>query len=124
MINGNINDVDQVNEHLSKVDGVMLGRLACDNPYALVAIYQALYPDASFSARSRIVSAYVEFLRTHVTRALPRALVIKPLLNMAHGLAGCRQWKALLLAVACGDDWSGFERALACLQALERESAQ
>jgi len=119
IINGNITHVDAVLEHLSQVDGVMLGRLALDNPYALAMIYQALYANQPLPSRVSIVQKYVDFLR--ITAApLPLSLVIKPLLNMAHGLAGNRDWKANLLAISRADDWQSFEQALVLLTTLEQ----
>ncbi len=123
VINGNITDAEAVLAHLAQVDGVMLGRLACDNPYALVEIYRAIYPQHVALSRSESVQAYVNFLCTQLPKSVPLSLVVKPLLNMAHGLPGARRWKASLLSIQAADDWPGFERALACLISLEQAAA-
>ncbi len=121
VINGNIHEVDAIRKHLLQVDGVMLGRLAIDNPYALVGIHHALYPQAGLPTRSTLVQAYIDFLSTQDRAGLPLSFVIKPLLNIAHGLARARDWKASLLSVAAVDDWSAWGRATACLSSLEQE---
>jgi tRNA-dihydrouridine synthase A len=118
VINGNINQVDEVLAHVSHVDGVMLGRLAIDNPYALVGIHQALYPECAVLSRTALVQAYIEFLRTLPDQHTPLSFVLKPLLNLAHGIPGARAWKAALLAIRAVDDWPGFARALDCLTVL------
>ena len=45
-INGGITTLEQCQEHLSKVDGVMLGRAIIDNPYLLTALEQNIWEDA------------------------------------------------------------------------------
>jgi tRNA-dihydrouridine synthase A len=119
VINGNITNLDAVNAHLEHVDGVMLGRLACDNPYALVGIYQRLYPECEILTRTQLVRAYVDFLKTNPLHNASRSHVLKPLLNLAHGLPSARLWKSGVLAIESSDDWQGFEHALDCLQRLE-----
>lgn len=43
IINGGITDLQQCSEHLTKVDGVMLGRVAYHNPYLLAEVDQLFF---------------------------------------------------------------------------------
>lgn len=97
VINGNIGTIDAVNTHLNHVDGVMLGRLACDNPYAIAQIHHSLYPNLPLPSRYQIAQNYVDYIQT-VTHT-PLSVLLKPLLNLAHGLPNAKLWKHFLTQI-------------------------
>lgn len=99
VINGNINTVKQVQEHMELVDGVMLGRLACDNPYYLSQIHQALYPNEPIKTRHQILKEYVDYLLEEHLKGVPLSLLIKPLFNFSHGNPGAKVWKRKLMEI-------------------------
>lgn len=96
VINGNITSIESILEHLNKVDGVMLGRLACDNPYAIAGIHHALYPDYPLPTRRQIAEAYFSYIRT-ISSIVPLTVLLKPLLNLSHGLPHAKIWKNHLI---------------------------
>ena len=95
VINGNINTIDAIRLHLKKLDGVMLGRLACDNPYAIAKIHHALYPDSPLPSRNQIARDYFAYLRTIPNT--PLSVLLKPILNLSHGLPNGKVWKNHLI---------------------------
>ncbi|MEI6095034.1 MAG: tRNA dihydrouridine(20/20a) synthase DusA [Gammaproteobacteria bacterium] len=97
VINGNIGTLEAVSDHLKQVDGVMLGRLACDNPYAIALIHHALYPDFSVKSRRQITQEYFSYLQT--IPHTPLSILLKPLLNLAHGLPNAKIWKNHLITM-------------------------
>ncbi|MDP3562250.1 MAG: tRNA dihydrouridine(20/20a) synthase DusA [Legionellaceae bacterium] len=99
VINGNINTIDDIQTHLKQVDGVMLGRLACNNPYAVALIHHALDPDTPLLSRNDVLQQYLAYINSINYAAVPMSLLLKPLFNMSHGLEGARQWKEQLLSV-------------------------
>ena len=99
VINGNIHQLTEINHHLLQVDGVMLGRLACQNPYALAVIHHALFPQAPLFTRSVIIKNYINYALAALHQGVGMSLLIKPILNMTHGLPGTRVWKEKLLTI-------------------------
>lgn len=98
IINGNVTTIEQIKHHLSLVDGVMLGRLACDNPYRIAEIHHALYPHHSLITRRQIFNDYNNYLlNQHHQNGVPLSVLIKPLFNLTHGMSGARQWKKKLM---------------------------
>ena len=95
VINGNIGTFEAIKTHLKHVDGVMLGRLACDNPYAIAEIHHALYPNSPLKSRFQIAHDYFTYLKT-ITHT-PLTVLLKPLLNLAHGLPNAKVWKNNLI---------------------------
>lgn len=106
VINGNINQINAIHTHLEQVDGVMLGRLACDNPYKIAEIHHALYPTSKLPSRSEVLQHYVRYLTEAFATGVPLSLLIKPLFNLAHGLPGASQWKKQLMAIMQTKDLS------------------
>lgn len=99
VINGNILNSTEIKDHLNQVDGVMLGRLACDNPYKIAQIHQSLYPESPKFKRSQIFTRYMNYLLDEHSRGVPLSLLVKPIFNLAHGLPGANQWKKKLMII-------------------------
>ncbi|MDP3559605.1 MAG: tRNA dihydrouridine(20/20a) synthase DusA [Legionellaceae bacterium] len=95
-INGNIQSVAEVQAHLAHVDGVMLGRMACDNPYALTEIHRALYPEVPLLSRQSVWEAYLPYIEQQFSCGVPLSILCKHLLPLAHGFAGAKIWRAQL----------------------------
>lgn len=98
IINGNINTLDGIKEHLNYVDGVMLGRLACDNSYQIARIHHALYPNNPLLTRSQLFQLYRDYMLQEYQQGAPLSLLIKPIFTLAHGLPGASQWKQTLMS--------------------------
>lgn len=99
IINGNISSINDIKEHLTKVDGVMLGRLACDNPYAIAKIHHELYPHSALLKRSELFHSYTDYIKKHNDTGVSLSLLIKPVFNLAHGMPGASRWKKQLMAI-------------------------
>ena len=111
IINGNINDIEDIKKHLEQVDGVMLGRLACQNPYAIATIHHALYPQIPLSNRTVLLESYVAYMQSVREKNVPMSLLLKPIFNLAHGLPGARAWKAQLMIIQQSGDLEALARA-------------
>ena len=93
IINGEIKSLEQVKTHLEHVKGVMIGRLACDNPYALTDFHHYLFPDSPILPRKDLVATYLEkidYLNIDKKRI---SLYLKPLFNLYHGTIYAKRWK-------------------------------
>ncbi|MGC1182846.1 tRNA dihydrouridine(20/20a) synthase DusA [Legionella sp.] len=121
VINGNILNIHEINSHLNYVDGVMLGRLACDNPYQIAKIHEILYPKVQKLKRGEIYMRYLEYLLDEYTKGVSLSLLVKPLFNLPFGLPGATQWKKKLMLILQTKDLSLFEHLIHYL--LDIESA-
>jgi tRNA-dihydrouridine synthase A len=120
VINGNINEISDIKEHLLHVDGVMLGRLACQNPYAIVKIHHALYPYIAILTRTAILERYVVYAQTVYQKRVPMSLLLKPIFNLAHGLPGARTWKAQLMTIQQSGNPTALDQAVLMLKEMEQ----
>lgn len=122
VINGNINTLAAIEQHMVFADGVMLGRLACDNPYALTAIHQYFYPNSPSFARHQLMYHYIEHINLQFQQGVPLTILLKPLLNLAYGLPGCKVFKKRLLAIQQSKQLAELEQAACFLKEIEQYS--
>lgn len=120
VINGNITQADECREHLQHVDGVMIGRLACNNPYALAAIHHRLYPECLPETRASIMQRYYEHLAASFEQGVPLSLLLKPVMSLAHGLPGAKFWKECLLRAQQSRSLAVLPEAIQSLQYHEQ----
>lgn len=120
VINGNIELVTDIRQHMTHVDGVMLGRLACNNPYALHAIHHYFYPDTPKKKRYDIMESYTDYLTSQFASGVPLSILLKPLLNLAHGLPGAKYWKEQLILAQQTKKIEPLREAFSFLQQKEK----
>lgn len=122
VINGNILNSPEINEHLHHVDGVMLGRLACDNPYQIADIHETLYPSIPKLTRSQAFTRYLDYLLNEHRKGVSLSLLIKPVFNLAFGLSGASQWKQKLMLILQTKDLSLFDALIEYLLEIEEST--
>ncbi|WED44650.1 tRNA dihydrouridine(20/20a) synthase DusA [Legionella cardiaca] len=122
VINGNINSIAEIQDHMQFVDGVMLGRLACNNPYALAAIHHYYYPHTPVPTRHSIIDSYVNYVESKFSQGIALSILLKPLFNFAYGLPGARRWKEHLTKLQQTKQISLMQDTVALLANMEAES--
>lgn len=123
VINGNIQNSQEVSVHLNSVDGVMLGRLACDNPYQIAELHKVLYPQIPKLTHSQAFSLYWDYLLDVYNKGDALSLLLKPVFNLAFGLPGASQWKKQLMLIMQTKDLSIFESLVQYLSEIEEVTA-
>ncbi len=98
VINGGIKSLDEAEAHLKRVDGVMIGREAYQNPYAILSeadnrIFGESLPVAD---RIHIAEAFIPYLERRLAEGAPLYAVVKHLLGLFHGQRGGRQFRRYL----------------------------
>jgi len=98
VINGGIRSVAACEEHLQHVDGVMLGREAYENPYALAAIDAALFAHepADPPTRDAVLQAYRPYVERQLAAGTSLKHITRHLLGLYRGQAGGRQFRRQL----------------------------
>lgn len=98
VINGGIVSTDDAIEHLREVDGVMLGRAAYDNPYALAALNRALFDTnvATPTSREQCLMVYLDYVSKELARGTQLHHISRHLLNLFQGQPGARHWRRQL----------------------------
>eukprot|EP00698_Gefionella_okellyi_P022311 TRINITY_DN737_c0_g1_i3.p1 TRINITY_DN737_c0_g1~~TRINITY_DN737_c0_g1_i3.p1 ORF type:complete len:340 (-),score=49.48 TRINITY_DN737_c0_g1_i3:7-1026(-) len=100
IINGGIKTIEECNEHLQHVDGVMLGREIYDNPYLLAQVDSAFFggEGAAAPVLSRVEAAeqMMPYLTNHCAAGGSAFHVVRHLQGLMHGLHGAKDWRRML----------------------------
>lgn len=98
IINGGIKTLAECDQHLERVDGVMIGREAYQNPWPLLSEVDQRYFSIDRPARSRmdIAEAFIPYLEQRLAEGAPLYAVAKHLLGLFHGQRGGKQFRRYL----------------------------
>jgi len=113
VINGGIDSVEQAQEHLKYVDGVMLGRAIWNNPWLLNDLQQKLFDSTTSVTRDDILKYYQTYCEKQLELGVKLHWLLPPVLNLYHGLPGNKKWKNYLVTQAAirQNDVSVFDEA-------------
>jgi tRNA-dihydrouridine synthase A len=120
--NGGIRTIEQARAQLAKVDGVMIGREAYQNPYALAAWERALLGTAvPAPSRLEIVERLLPYIERELAAGAPLRAITRHILGLFNGLPGARAWRRHLSEAAYrpGADARVVLDAMAAVQAAE-----
>jgi len=97
VVNGGIGDLDAALAHLTRVDGVMLGREAYANPYLLAEVDRRVFGDARPApARHEVIEAFLPYVETQLARGVPLPRMTRHLAGLFQGMPGARAWRRAL----------------------------
>lgn len=98
IINGGIKSPDDVQQHLNQVDGVMLGREAYYNPYAMFSIAEQVYgkQGSPLASRRELVEKYLDYMVEQHSRGVPASRMIRHLVPLYQAVPGARAWRRFL----------------------------
>jgi tRNA-dihydrouridine synthase A len=92
--NGGIRTLAQARAQLAAVDGVMIGRAAYQNPYALAAWERALLDlREPVPSRFAIVERLLPYVERELAEGTPLRGITRHVLGLFSGLPGARAWR-------------------------------
>jgi tRNA-dihydrouridine synthase A len=108
IINGGIRTVEEIDEHLKYLDGVMIGREAYHNPWLLSVFDELYYGDAQQpKSRLQVVESMLPYIEAQVATGGPRMnSIVRHMLGLMSGLRGARLFRQQMSdskVLACGD---------------------
>jgi len=92
LVNGGIETLEQAEEHLRHVDGVMLGRAAYQNPILLTEVDSRFFGSAPIDLETA-VNVYAEHVEHQLHQGARLHTLIKPMLGLYNGRPGARQFR-------------------------------
>lgn len=94
VLNGGLTTLAQAVSAMAGVDGIMLGRLAYQQPYVLFGLEQALFGSVGPVAEpAGLVEPASRYLELAVARGVAPWAVIRHTLGLFHGCRGARAWR-------------------------------
>src|SRR5262245_38532902 len=95
VVNGGIGSCRDAEAHLAHADGVMLGRLAYHDPYALAEIDHRLFGSPT-PTRADVARRMHRYAVERVAHGAPLRAIARHMLGLYHAQPGARAWRRLL----------------------------
>ena len=100
IINGGIKNIDDSLTHLDKVDGVMIGRAAYDNPFMLRDIETKFYKtDSSINSKKEILNLYLEYVEKQMLNGHSLSRMMKHLFGLSRGDKYAKTFRIKILEI-------------------------
>lgn len=101
-INGGINTVEEIHQHLTHVDGVMLGRAAYHTPYLFANFDQLFFsqklpePTRLPQTRNFIARSMLPYLEQCASNGIALHHITRHMIGLYHGCANSKIWRYTL----------------------------
>lgn len=123
-INGGITTLQECQEHLRHVDGVMLGREAYHNPFLLSRVDELLYgEEPNGLTRESFLESIEPYIVSELSQGASLQGMVRHLLGLYQGCPGGRIWRRILSEESVGPG-AGIEvlhRAREAVEATRRQ---
>jgi tRNA-dihydrouridine synthase A len=96
IINGGISKIEEIKNHISKCDGVMIGRSIYQNPYSLVDIEKSIFNTEIIPTREQVVEKLLDYVDKEVKLGTKVNHIMRHTVGLYHGQAGSKNWKRYL----------------------------
>ena len=104
VINGGITSTDQIKEHLTKVDGVMIGRAVYHSPYFLAEIEKNIFNNDNIPTRQEVIENLIPYIKNETEKGTQLNQIMRHTLGLFHGQTGSSFWKRYLSENLCVRD--------------------
>ena len=101
IINGGINSIYQIKNHLEKVDGVMIGRSVYHSPYFLAEIEREIFNNDNISTRKEIIENLIPYVKSEIKKGTRLNQIMRHTIGLFHGQTGANFWKRYLSENMC-----------------------
>ena len=104
IINGGITSVDEINPHLEKTDGVMIGRAAYHTPYLLADIEKEIFKNENVPSRQDVIEQLIPYVKEELKKGTRLNQIMRHTIGLYHGQNGAGNWKRYLSENMCVRD--------------------
>ena len=110
IINGGISKIEEIKSHLTRCDGVMIGRSIYQNPYSLIEIEREIFNTKYSPTREEVAEKLLSYLEKEVKLGTKVNHIMRHTVGLYHGQIGSKDWKRYLSDNMMARD-SDFEKS-------------
>jgi tRNA-dihydrouridine synthase A len=100
VLNGGVTTVEAAREHLQKLDGVMMGRAAYQEPWRLLAVDPLLGESAPFASAKAAALALMPYIERQLSRGVRLHSITRHLHGLFQAVPGARAYRRHLATAA------------------------
>ncbi len=97
ILNGGITTIDAMKDHLSNLDGVMIGREAYHNPSILLDIERDIFGNENTLSKEQVIEAMIPYIEEQAAKyGTPLKSITRHMIPLYQGERGSRAWRRIL----------------------------
>ena len=94
VINGGLVNKEQIVKQFDKVDGVMVGRAICRNPFLLADLERCLFGNQTQSiGRHEVLDKFVYYVQKNLQKKVPLGCMTRHITRLFHGQRGSKAYR-------------------------------
>ena len=127
VINGGIGSLEEAELHLSRVDGVMLGRAAYQTPYLLAEVDRRFFgAEHASPTRQQVIERLIPYVEGKLSEGVRLNQITRHILGLFQGMPGAKLWRRHLSQNAhlAGADVTVIEQALDLVVEAAKKQAE
>lgn len=94
ILNGGVTDLEQAEEHMKHLDGVMIGREAYHNPYHLIETDKRFYNDSyELLSRVEVAQEYMRYVKQQLDQDVYLGHMTRHILGLFHAQPRGKLWR-------------------------------
>ena len=101
IINGGIKTSEDIKNHLSRVDGAMIGRAVYHSPYFLADIEREIFNNKNVPSRLEVMEKLIPYIHEQTAKGTQLNHIMRHTVGLFHGQNGSRTWKQYLSKNMC-----------------------
>ena len=101
IINGGVKTTEEIKNHLTKVDGVMIGRVIYHSPYFLADIEKEIFKNENVPTRTEVMENLIPYIQEQTSKGVQLNHIMRHTVGLFHGQNGSKTWKQYLSKNMC-----------------------
>ena len=101
IINGGVKTTEEIKKHLTKVDGVMIGRAIYHSPYFLADIEKEIFKNENVPTRTEVMENLIPYIQEQTSKGVQLNHIMRHTVGLFHGQNGSKTWKQYLSKNMC-----------------------
>jgi len=101
IINGGVKTTEEIKNHLTKVDGVMIGRRIYHSPYFLADIEKEIFKNENVPTRTEVMENLIPYIQEQTSKGVQLNHIMRHTVGLFHGQNGSKTWKQYLSKNMC-----------------------
>ena len=101
IINGGVKTTEEIKNHLTKVDGVMIGRAIYHSPYFLADIEKEIFKNENVPSRTEVMENLIPYIQEQTSKGVQLNHIMRHTVGLFHGQNGSKTWKQYLSKNMC-----------------------
>lgn len=94
LINGGLNQFDQMQQQMNHVDGIMVGREAYHNPYIMAEVDNVFFNrNTEIRSRHQVIEDFLPYIEKQLSKDIYLSHITRHILGIFHGQPGARQFR-------------------------------